>query len=209
MLSDEIRRRVELATVQLSALGGQGVLVEGGVVLTAAHCLGWDGTGAMVLGDDFIVEMTTREGHIVKAGIAAVEPVADIAVLSALDGQRFFDESDAFEAWAEAVGGLRVATDEYPLFEHVVVSVLSHTGAWLTGTVMLCDEYAASLAVEARVEGGTSGGPIVDAAGRLVGVVSVAGDTPDGAVQTGSCPRPHMALPVWVCRNLLNLPPSA
>ena len=62
--------------------------------------------------------------------------------------------------------------------------------------------YAPSLKVKAdeEIEGGTSGGPIIDDSGDLVGIVSVMslGNEVDGC--EGSAPRPHLALPVWVCR---------
>ena len=73
--------------------------------------------------------------------------------------------------------GVRVGRDEYPLFTPIPVYVLSHEGDWLPGTVRQCRENAQMLALqmELPIKGGTS----------------------------GSCPRPHMALPVWVCRKVL------
>src|SRR5262245_38143525 len=43
--------QVQLATVQIQKKGGRGVLVPGGFVLTAAHCVEWSPEGGMVLGD--------------------------------------------------------------------------------------------------------------------------------------------------------------
>jgi hypothetical protein len=56
-----------------------------------------------------------------------------------------------------------------------------------------------------QIEGGTSGGPIINAAGELVGIVSVFSyDENATKVQgqgcTGSASCPHLALPVWVMR---------
>ena len=43
MLTEALQQRVADATVRFTkAEGGQGVLVSGGVVLTAAHCLDWE-----------------------------------------------------------------------------------------------------------------------------------------------------------------------
>src|SRR5262249_32084812 len=77
----DFRDRVLAATVSLSDLGGQGVLVPGGLILTAAHCIKWSGTGAMVLGDYFVERIKTRDGRSFRASVCAAEPVADIAAL--------------------------------------------------------------------------------------------------------------------------------
>ncbi len=63
------------------------------------------------------------------------------------------------------------------------------------------------------IEGGTSGGPIINDDGELVGIVSNASDvleagiTEDGIpyegeIGRGSFPYPALALPVWVCRRI-------
>ena len=209
MLTEEIRRLVENATVRLPATGGQGVLVEGGVILTAAHCIEWDGHGAMVLGDHFLTDVTTRDGRAHQVAPLAVEPVTDIAVLGALDGQTFYDKCEAFEEWCEQTPGVRVGRVEYPLFTPIPVYVLSHEGGWLPGTVQQCREEAQMLALEMilPIKSGTSGGPIVDGSGALLGIVSNAGgsDAVEAGGRSGNCPRPHLALPVWVCRTVLSI----
>lgn len=42
------------ATVRISGLVGQGVLVPGGFILTATHCIQWNGEGGWALGDYFV-----------------------------------------------------------------------------------------------------------------------------------------------------------
>ena len=201
MLSDDIRQAIEAATVRLPDMGGQAVSVTGGLILTACHCVKWNGESGMALGDDIVMEIETRQGERLRVTPLAVKPVADIAVLGALDNQVFSKDALAFEDWCERTGGVCVAQDDYPLFEEHPVYVLTHTGPWICGAVQLCRDDAPTLALttDPPIEGGTSGGPIVDGAGRLVGVVSNGGDDGDG----GMCPRPHMALPVWVSRHVL------
>lgn len=201
MLSDDTRQAIEAATVRLPDMGGQGVLVTGGLFLTACHCVKWNGDGGMALGDHIVMEIETRQGERLRATPLAAEPVADIAVLGALDNQMFSKDALAFEDWCESTGGVRVAHDDHPLFEEHPVYVLTHTGPWIRGTVQLCRDDAPMLALKTDppIEGRTSGGPIVDGAGRLVGVVSNGGDDGDG----GRCPRPHMALPVWLAQQVL------
>jgi hypothetical protein len=58
--------------------------------------------------------------------------------------------------------------------------------------------------VDARIEGGTSGGPVVDLAGRLLGLVS---HCPDHAVDGRSCslvPMPWLALPRWLVDQIMS-----
>ena len=44
------RKRVAAATVKFPRLGGQGVIVPGGFIITAAHVVGAPGTGWTVIG---------------------------------------------------------------------------------------------------------------------------------------------------------------
>ena len=72
------------ATAWLPRLKGQGVLVRGGYVLTAAHCIGWTSTGGMVLGDVWIEQVRFGKQKL-KLTPTFVEPVSDIAALGPLD----------------------------------------------------------------------------------------------------------------------------
>ena len=74
----------------------------------------------------------------------------------------------------------------------------------MTGRAMQTWEDAPTLVVEAdeQIEGGTSGGPIIDDSGELVGVVSNFSIATGGPYKSqGTTPQPHLALPVWVCRR--------
>src|SRR5690242_9920977 len=103
MITDEIKDRVARATVRLTAVGGQGVLVPGGYILTAAHCINWDGRGGMTNGDDYFIEpIETRDGTKLLAGPCAVEPMSDLAVLCSPDSNEYGDDWIAFEGWCEA-----------------------------------------------------------------------------------------------------------
>ena len=90
------RRELDHAIVKLSELGGHGVLVPGGVILTAAHCIDFSTTGGMVLGNYFIEELKTHMGQI-KAQAMIVEPVTDIAALGCPDDQHLSRDAEAFE----------------------------------------------------------------------------------------------------------------
>lgn len=96
-MKKKTRDAVAAATARLPRLRGQGVLIPGGKILTAAHCVGWTAEGDMVLGEPFIepVRFGPRE---FKLTPFAVESVCDVAVLGALDDQTFCREC---EQWAE------------------------------------------------------------------------------------------------------------
>jgi hypothetical protein len=49
---------------------------------------------------------------------------------------------------------------------------------------------------------GTSGSPLIDDAGELVGIVSWAGGKVGTPGLQGMVPRPHAALPGWVWRRI-------
>ena len=80
MVDAFVKAKVAKATVRLTRSGGQGVLVCGNVILTAAHCIGFNLEGGMVLGDFYIEDIETAQGML-KVGPLAVEPISDIAVL--------------------------------------------------------------------------------------------------------------------------------
>jgi hypothetical protein len=89
--------RVERAVVQFSRKGGRGILVPGGLILTAAHCVNWSLEGDMVLGDDYLEKVQTADGEELLLSVLAIEPVADVAVLGAPDNQRLLEQAIAFD----------------------------------------------------------------------------------------------------------------
>ena len=82
--------------------------------MTAAHCLGWTAEGWMALGDNrFRETIITAAGQSLVAQPCAVEPVSDLAVLGAVDGQEFADEADAFEDFCATTKPVRLATQGF------------------------------------------------------------------------------------------------
>jgi hypothetical protein len=193
---------VVAATVRTES-GGQGVLVPGPFILTAAHCITYTISGGMVLGDHIIEKVTSRDGTVLKVGPLAVEPVSDIAVLGSLDNQTFYKEAQAFEAFCAATPPVPVAMDVFEVAVPTPAFVLSHKGHWINAAATAYRPELASLCMEAdeQIEGGTSGGPVVTAAGRLLGVVSHSSET--GGACDGLIPRASMALPAWVIKGIL------
>src|SRR5688572_6180639 len=96
-------KRVEKATVEFKKHGCRGVLVDEGYVLTVAHCIQWTATGIMALGDgpEKITVFHTVRGLMLMGDVLALEPVADIAILGALDYSFSQKDADAYERWCE------------------------------------------------------------------------------------------------------------
>lgn len=202
----DVLRRVEAATVRLPERGCRGVLVPGGLILTAMHCIGWDGSAGWVLGDYHPVDVEAG-GRKFRLGPCYADAVSDMAALEPLDNQVFPDDKDVFNEWRERTppvplspwiprpltlrfrpGGVPIRPEPVPLPVHL----LSLRAEWERGKVLYwgCFPCAGCVAIEPEktIESGTSGGPVVDDRGRLVGVIS------DGGV----IPLARLALPGWI-----------
>lgn len=188
------KARVASATVRLPNLGGQGVLVPGGLVLTATHCVRWSGTGRMTLGVIPEERVITRDGTQFRLGLACCDPVSDLAVLDELDNQEYGDDCAAFDEWQERVAPVPLSKSILGLNQSMPVFVLSHDGKWLTGTVTRHGvpwkppSHRIALSTGHKIKSGTSGSPVVTEDGYLLGVISC------DAVM----PIAHLALPKWV-----------
>jgi len=202
-----IKEIVGPAIVELPALQGRGVLVPGGYILTAAHCVEWSTDGGMALEDPPPQQIRTYDGRLLLTCPVAVEPVADIAVLGSVDDQRFPDEAESWQRFVEDTQPVSLATVELACGREFGVMLVSHDGKWLTAKATMLTPQATTIWVESEVpiEGGASGGPIVDTDGRLVGIVSNSSfdpSSPDARPSTGTHPRPTLTLPVWAA-NLI------
>jgi S1-C subfamily serine protease len=190
---------IQKATVQIVQNGGQGVLVQGNFILTAAHCIEFSCEANMALGDYFIEEISTFRGMI-KGTVVAVEPVSDIAVLGPLDGGEALDQMRRFYKFSEEISPVQVCLKNYGLNETFPILVYTHKGKWVSGEAILTFKDGEKLWVEfdEQIEGGTSGSPIINEVGELVGIVSNSSINPGQSKSDGLVPRPHLTLPVWI-----------
>jgi|SRR5947207_13130524 len=207
-MNQQTRAKIEAATVRFTRRGGQGVVVPGRMIATAAQVVSWDAKGGVVLGH-YHIEAVEANHRTLKVRPLAVERVADIAVLGALDGQVSAEHaaaSDAFEAFCDSTAPVAICTADFPLFAPFPVHILAHTGRWLSARAQQRDVNAPVLTIEASegIDGGTSGGPVVTDSGLLLGVVSNRGGPGGEPVRTGSVPRLHVAAPGWLVRLMID-----
>ena len=133
---------------------GSGVVVADGLVLTAAHVVGdaalvrVDVAGTTATGEVVGVAIDGRDVALVDVDIVAPAPVRTSAALR---------EGEAVTLVGHPEGGPRVELVGPHVVPSAEVAAVAPAGA---------------LAVTAEVVEGMSGGPAVDAAGALVGVVS-------------------------------------
>jgi hypothetical protein len=204
-----MKDKIANATVKFLKLGGQGVVVRGGLILTAAHVIHWDGTGEMGL-DAHYLEQVEIGGQKFRAEVLAVEPVTDIAVLGSPDDQYDPEGCKRFDTGMATVEPVKICTEEFPLDSDVRAHVLAHTGEWLDVTVNQHCPNASWLWFTAKqqIEGGTSGSPVVSDDGLLLGLVSFSseplkGERLEGEPCEGRIRRPHLVSPVWLAEKMI------
>lgn len=205
-ISESDKLRVQEATVSIEGTMGQGILVRGGFILTATHCVDWDGHGEMALGEPYWEWVRTHSGVRFRVGVAACDPVSDMAALGSLDNQQFKDADD-FGQWREQVDPLAVSRKILEPNESVTVLLLDHTGGWLRGVVtnygppLSPDVGTWHLTTREPIQGGTSGGPVVTRDGEIIGIISNSW-TADSQPTPTTMPAPRLALPTWVLTRI-------
>jgi hypothetical protein len=181
--------------------------VGDGLILTAAHCLDFHTGGDMTLAPKSNQEMVrTLDGREFQVGVYAVEPVSDIAVLGKTMVEEDEENMSLFEAFCEATTPLEICPEAFfekrepPEDEKFGVHIYTHENEIKSGQAVLCRRGTETLFLkEVTIEGGTSGGPIVNDACELVAIVS------NGEMHQ---PIPCRALPVWAMKRLPPKPTS-
>jgi hypothetical protein len=216
MTAPEWKAQVEAATVEIVETGGQGVVVPGPRVLTVAHNIGRRGMRARKTRDEQVCvqHLMLTEGGVAQGTlwrelvrtkssgndggydltVLAVDPVTDIAVLG--------PEDAGFATDAAAACAVTVRAGE--LVASTPVHVLTRKRGWIQAIVGPTGHLGKlSLRAAGAIEDGDSGGPVVDEAGHVVGLVSWSPDRPesDGYFHS-EIPNARLALPVWVWRQL-------
>lgn len=190
---------IENATVYFPSKGGQGVLVKGNFIITAAHCVNFSIDTGMMMQDINPEKIITSSGAEIMVNILAVEPVSDIAVLGIIDAQAFPEEAKKFENFCALTKPVKLFRKDFDLFVEYPAHIYTHLREWVSCTVEKTFPTANKLVIhpEKAIQPGTSGSPVVNDAGELIGVVSF-------GVIDGSIPFLRSSLPVYLYRAMQN-----
>ena len=200
-LSKDIKARVTQATVELDETGGRGVLVEGDLIITAAHCIPVTEEMSPGQADNETLIKTSNGSQDIWVEILAAEPVVDIAALGGIRGHypSGSDEGKRFETFCENTTPLPICQREFE-FEFPIF-IYDHKARWLTGKAERTrSRYLHYIHLDQpTIERGASGSPVVNDTGELLGIVVREGAPPGFFILI---PRPHLTLPVWVVKIL-------
>jgi S1-C subfamily serine protease len=157
-------------TVRIRALGcdrlgtGSGFVLDDGLIVTNRH----------VVGQPREVAISTWDGRSFDARVDGIAQDADLAVIRVLG----LDLPRATVREEPAVVGERIAVIGYPGGGGATITtgrVLGYTDGPILG------ETVPAIRVDAEVKPGNSGGPLIDAEGRVIGVIfALSGPGGDG-----------------------------
>jgi hypothetical protein len=131
--------------------------------MSAAHCLGWTAEGWMAL-DDTHEQIRTAAERELTVTVLFLDPVADVAVLGPPDGQVYSNEAEPFGTFCGETPPVPLAIRQYELGRQFPGHIFTHNKGVLPTRMGLFQLGGASFAFESGtpIDGGTSGGPVVD-----------------------------------------------
>lgn len=184
---------VEAAKVKIN--GGNGVVCEGGFVLTSAHVLHPKMNGELLLSEVAIESFTTVDGRDLFAKILHCDIAADLAILGCFSEGRpqnlvnFFQDNPAVAVSRKL---------KFP--SEIDIEVFAPCGV-ITGTAAIHPTSVCKISLQTDIvlKPGDSGSPIFHA-GKLIGVVSRS----DQDARWADTPLISRCLPVWLNAQITN-----
>jgi len=201
--------RVGKAVVKFPETGGFGVLVNNHFIITAAHCVSWDCDGSIVMpggSNYYFAQKIEIDDQAVLATPCCIEPIMDIAVLGPFDNQNASPQRNAFLAACKGIKPVKICKKEFKPFRRFKVFIFTHDKGWIEGTITQDQYESPSFMVrsEVKIEGGTSGGSVINGKGELIGIISNSAETPTNAsFHEAVIARPNHALPSWIYKRIM------
>jgi len=117
--------------------------------------------------------------------------------------QDFSQEVTELKKFYQTALPVKLCTDDPK--EPFPIHIFTHEGTWITGEGSLLREDHESIWIgtDEQVKAGTSGSPIANDDGLLVGIVSNFLEAQPGETCNGLAPRPHLTAPAWLVRKML------
>ena len=199
-----VAERVARAVVRLPRLIGQGVLVPGGFIVTAARCIDWTAEDSMTPGGFCLNPSSLR-----TAARSSLRPWPSSRSLVWRCLARWMIKPSPgrprHSTFCEATPPVRLAIQTLRPFVPLPASVFTHDRGVISAIVRLVSPGSASLWLhsDCRISGGTSGGPVVTDDGRLWELSPPSVGTEEEPCQ-GAIPRVHLAGPAWLVRQMVS-----
>ena len=181
---------------------GMGVVIPGGLIVTASHCLPRL-PEPMLGGDDLVpvrIASFMRSGQKATGFVVFADPCADIAVIGTPPDDGPVEEFERFLALHDPAP---VRFREFAPPVKMRLRVCSHRGRWHQGQCEFlrggrATIYLRLIPSKDRIGGGTSGSPGFDDEGSVIAILSSAAlNQPEGFMS-----RLDAALPLWLLREL-------
>jgi len=206
-ISTSNKELVAAATFPLhTELGSsQCVMVKGMFFITAAHCMNWAWTPEWPIPRPGFGTISTKWGELI-INVVAIEPVSDVAVLGP-NPDASLENAEAYDELLERKISIKVLREAPKSFAPFPVWIRMHTKGWVAGKVTQSGDGTFRYKTEIEIPCGTSGGPIVNDQGELVGVVSHGTTGYKGQFDSEAPLLPHV-LPPWVLKLLGERPVS-
>jgi hypothetical protein len=172
--------------------GGQGVLIPGSMILTAAHCLDFSRVGPIMLENEYVVGIVTSRREKIRGTPIFIDLVSDVAVI----GMPTNDDRYKFEAFCKGTMPAQLSAIRPELRREFPVRIRTHTGKWIEGFGRFGSDRRDRIHIKSNepILGGTSGSPVVDKYDKLLGIVSTGSEDQKFC----SIPFARRTLPAWV-----------
>lgn len=197
--------RVLNATVRILHRNGQGVLIPGAFVVTAAQCISWNVSSPPAARSCVIETIATSGGREVRARVLFADPISDMAVLGALDDHEFPTEADDFRDWSRHTWAVPLSRRAPHKTRAMRAHIFCQDQAWIPARATYSGHDPSGTAfIETMREnrGATPGTPVVDVKGSLIGLVSHLTEQRNCASSKGSISIAWRALPEWLMLRL-------